>query len=61
MALYALLLTQALRGDRVAAASESYVAAVFGDHFMTESEQELNMAAIVDGEVKVIRRVYRIL
>lgn len=49
-----MLLTQSLRGDRVSAAAGNYVNSVFGDHFMVESEQELNMAVIVDQEVKVL-------
>ncbi|XP_077971534.1 cytoplasmic dynein 1 heavy chain 1-like isoform X1 [Styela clava] len=51
-ALRAMLLTQALRGDRVSAASDTYVNSVFGDHFTAVCEQEINMVTIVEEEVK---------
>nr|CAB3240292.1 cytoplasmic dynein 1 heavy chain 1 [Phallusia mammillata] len=50
--LHALLITQALRPDRVPAAADAYVRTVFGETFMAESEQEMDLALIVEHEVK---------
>ncbi len=46
-----LLLIQALRPDRLLAASHKFVAAVFGDSFMPEAEKVLDLGAVVEKEV----------
>jgi len=47
-----MLVTQAFRQDRLLAAAQQFVAAVFGSGFMQAAEQQLNLADIVDNEIK---------
>ena len=51
-AVYRMLVTQAFRQDRLLAAAQQFVAAVFGPGFMQAAEQQLNLADIVDNEIK---------
>ena len=50
--LYQLLVVQAFRPDRVLAMVHKVVETVFGQSFMRTSEQELDLAFIVDKEVQ---------
>ena len=50
--LYQLLVVQAFRPDRVLAMVHKVVETVFGQSFMRTSEQELDLALIVDKEVQ---------
>ena len=52
-ALESLVITQCLRSDRVKAAADLYVRCVMGDQFMQDSEQEIDLAKVVQSEVKV--------
>jgi len=51
-AVYRMLVTQAFRQDRLLAAAQQFVSAVFGPAFMQAAEQQLNLADIVDNEIK---------
>jgi len=51
-AVYRMLVTQAFRQDRLLAAAQQFVAAVFGPSFMQAAVQQLNLANIVDNEMK---------
>jgi len=51
-ALESLVITQCLRSDRVKAAADLYVRCVMGDQFMQDSEQEIDLAKVVQSEVK---------
>lgn len=53
--LQTLLMIQALRPDRVPAAATQYVKSVLGDNLLSSSEQELDLPAIVEDEIKVNR------
>lgn len=50
--LQTLLMIQALRPDRVPAAATQYVKSVLGDNLLSSSEQELDLPAIVEDEIK---------
>lgn len=52
-ALESLVITQCLRSDRVKAAADLYVRCVMGDQFMHDSEQEIDLAKVVQSEIKV--------
>ena len=52
-ALHSLLITQTLRPDRVPAAAGAYVQSVLGEEFMSDAEQEMDFAEIVEREIKV--------
>jgi len=47
-----MLFTQVFRPDRVQAAAHQFVTSVFGPTFMQVAEQELNLADVVDNEIK---------
>jgi len=51
-AAYRMLVTQAFRQDRLLASAQQFVAAVFGPGFMQAAEQQLDLADIVDNEMK---------
>ncbi|XP_061071728.1 cytoplasmic dynein 1 heavy chain 1 isoform X2 [Conger conger] len=51
-AVHQLLLIQAFRPDRMLAMSHIFVSKVLGEHFMSIIEQPLDLASIVDSEVK---------
>jgi len=51
-AIYRMLVTQTFRQDRLLAAAQQFVAAVFGASFMQAAIQQLNLADIVDNEIK---------
>jgi len=51
-AVYRMLVTQALRQDRLLAAAQQFVTAVFGASFMQEAVQQLNLADVIDNEIK---------
>ena len=51
-AVYRMLVTQAFRQDRLLAAAQQFVVAVFGPSFMQAAVQQLNLANIVDNEIK---------
>ncbi|XP_050037127.2 dynein heavy chain, cytoplasmic isoform X2 [Dermacentor andersoni] len=51
-AMHQLLVIQAFRPDRVIAQGHQVVTAVLGDDFTSASETELDLAAVVDNEVK---------
>jgi len=51
-AMYRMLVTQAFRQDRLLAAAQQFVMAVFGSNFMQAGVQQLNLADIVDNEIK---------
>ncbi|XP_070577189.1 cytoplasmic dynein 1 heavy chain 1-like [Ptychodera flava] len=51
-ALYRLLVVQAFRPDRLIAATHIFVASILGEHFMSSAESELDVAAVVENEVK---------
>lgn len=51
-AIYRILVTQAFRQDRLLAAAQQFVAAVFGAGFMQAAEQQLDLANIVNDEIK---------
>ena len=50
--LYQLLVVQAFRPDRVLAMVHKFVETVFGQSFLRASEQELDLAFIVEKEVQ---------
>ena len=52
IAMYQLLVIQAFRPDRLCASSAHFVNTVLGDGFLSIGEKEVNMAAVVDNEVK---------
>jgi dynein heavy chain 1 len=43
---------QSFRQDRVVAAAHLFVSAVLGESFMAAAEKELELAAIVEGELR---------
>lgn len=47
-----MLLTQVFRQDRLQAAAQQFVNAVFGPTFSQLADQELNLADIVENEIK---------
>jgi dynein heavy chain 1, cytosolic len=47
-----MLVTQVFRQDRLQAAAQQFVLSVFGSTFMQSAEQELNLADIVENEIK---------
>lgn len=51
-ALFGLLFMQAFRPDRVPSAAHQYVSAVFGGNFTAQCEQEIDLATIVENEIK---------
>lgn len=51
-ALYRMLMVQAFRSDRLLAVASQFVVAVFGDKFQQVAEQELDLADIVNTEVR---------
>ena len=51
-AVHRMLLTQVFRQDRLQAAAHQFVSAVFGSAFMQSAEQELNLADIVENEIR---------
>ncbi|KFM80266.1 Dynein heavy chain, cytoplasmic, partial [Stegodyphus mimosarum] len=51
-AMHELLVTQAFRPDRVIAKALQVVSAVLGNNFLAEAEVELDLASIVENEVK---------
>jgi len=51
-AMYRMLVTQTFRQDRLLAAAQQFVMAVFGSNFMQAGVQQLNLADIVDNEIK---------
>ncbi|KAG1662035.1 Dynein heavy chain, cytoplasmic [Nymphon striatum] len=51
-AMHRLLIIQAFRPDRLVAAAHQVADAVLGESFMLDAEQELNLADIVENEVK---------
>ncbi|XP_064484606.1 dynein heavy chain, cytoplasmic-like isoform X2 [Ornithodoros turicata] len=51
-AMHQLLLIQAFRPDRIIAQGHQVVSTVLGHEFMTSAETELDLAAIVDNEIK---------
>lgn len=52
IAMYQLLVIQALRPDRVIAATQLLVIAVLGDDFMPNAEKELDFAAVVEKQLR---------
>ena len=52
-ALHSLLITQTLRPDQVPAAAGAHVQSVLGEEFMSDAEQEMDFAEIVEREIKV--------
>ncbi|CAG0913348.1 unnamed protein product [Notodromas monacha] len=52
VAIYSILLIQALRPDRLTAMSQRFVAAVMGEGFMQVADKEPNLLQIVDHEVQ---------
>ena len=57
-AMYAMLVVQAFRPDRLLAAAHQFVAAAIGHSFMAQAEQELNLADIVETEVSAKGHIY---
>ncbi|RXG60273.1 hypothetical protein Avbf_15746, partial [Armadillidium vulgare] len=51
-AMYSLLLIQAFRPDRFRAATASFVNSILGDTFLAIGDREMNMASVVEKEVK---------
>ncbi|XP_066142886.1 dynein heavy chain, cytoplasmic isoform X6 [Euwallacea fornicatus] len=51
-AMYQLLVIQAFRPDRIIAAASLFVSAVMGQDFMAAAEKELDLAAIIEKEIK---------
>lgn len=51
-ALYKLLTIQAFRADRLTAMASIFVATVLGETFTHSADQELNLAEIVNNEVR---------
>jgi len=51
-AVYRMLVTQTFRQDRLLASAQQFVAAVFGPGFMQAAEQQLNLADVVESEIK---------
>ncbi|XP_025833356.1 dynein heavy chain, cytoplasmic [Agrilus planipennis] len=51
-AMYQLLLIQAFRPDRVIAAAHVFVTAVLGEEFMPSAEKELDLAQVVEKELR---------
>ena len=51
-AVYRMLVTQAFRQDHLLASAQQFVTAVFGPGFMQAGEQQLNLADVVDNEIK---------
>ena len=51
-AVHRMLFTQVFRPDRVQAAAQQFVNAVFGASFTQVAEQELNLADVVENEIK---------
>ena len=53
-AMYQMLVIQAFRPDNLQAALMRYIGHVMGENFTHHAEQELDMATIVDNEVRLI-------
>ena len=47
-----MLLIQVFRPDRLQASAHQFVNSVFGANFMQSAEQELNLADVVENEIK---------
>lgn len=53
MAVHQMLVIQAVRPDRTLAMLHTVVATILGDSFMHDAEQGLDLANVVDKEVRV--------
>lgn len=53
LAINKLLLIQTFRPDRLVAAGQQFIAAAISPDFLHKAEQEIDLAAIVDNEVKL--------
>lgn len=51
-AMYQLLVIQVFRPDRVIAATQLFVSAVLGENFMPNAEKELDLAAVVEKQLR---------
>lgn len=51
-AMYSLLVVQAFRPDCLLASAHNFVSSSLGPAFMAQAEQELQMAEVVEGEIK---------
>jgi len=52
LAVHKMLLLQAVRPDRLIAATYRFISEVLGEHFMAAAEKEMNLADIVENEIK---------
>ena len=50
--MYKMLLVRAFRPDRLIASAHLFVSAIMGTSFMQHAEQELDLAGIIENEVK---------
>lgn len=56
-AMYQLLVIQAFRPDRIIAAGSLFVSAVMGTDYMAAAENEIDLGAIIEKEIKGISNV----
>lgn len=56
--IHQLLVIQALRPDRLTAMGHRVVGTILGENFMHDAEQGLNLAAVVEHEVRSVKRTF---